>query len=134
MILESGTWRMKRSILFDVNSVKFLDSSLRDKLASTEFINAQINDVLIDEKSQTTNLQLFIRYAQNYIKTKKAVRIKRYPFLIRALKHSPKGLPVEFYVFAKVSSWEKFEKLQTDIMIHLFATLQHFDLITFQDD
>jgi len=134
IILESGTWRMKRSILFDVNSVTFLDASLRDKIANTDFINTLINESLADEETQTTNLKLFIQYAQNYIKTMEAVRLNRYPFLIRALEHSPKGLPVEIYVFAKVATWEKFEKLQTEIMIHLFATLPYFDLITFQDD
>lgn len=134
IMLERGTWRMKRSILLDVNSIKFLDASLLDKMSNTDFINAQINDSLIDEDTHATNLQLFIQYALNYIKTKKAVRLRRYPFLIRTLEHSPKGLPVEIYIFVKVPTWEKFEEFQAEIMIHLFATLPYFDLISFQDD
>lgn len=133
IMFEGGAWRMKRSILLDVKSIKFLDASLRDKISNTDFINAQINDSFMDEETHTTNLQLFIQYAQNYIKTKKAVRLRRYPFLIRTLEHSPKGLPVEIYIFAKISTWEKFEEFQAEIMIHLFATLPYFDLISFQE-
>jgi miniconductance mechanosensitive channel len=134
IILESGTWRLKRAILFDVNSIKFVDGPLREKLANTEQINALLDENLLEQEIQTTNLQLFINYAQNYLKKNSAIRLTRYPFLIRALEHSPKGLPVEIYVFAKVPTWEKFEQLQAEIMIHLFATLPYFDLLTFQED
>ena len=133
IMLESSARRMKRAILIDVNSIRFLDPSLRDKLSNVDFINAQINDSLMDEDTQTTNLQLYIQYAEDYIKTKKEVRLRRYPFVIRALEHSPKGLPVEIYFFAKVATWEKFEEFQSEIMIHLFAALPYFDLKFFVD-
>ena len=134
IMLESGARRLKQAILIDVNSIRFLDSGLRKELAKVDFINDHINEFLMDKDTQTTNLQLFIQYAQNYIKTKKEVRLKRYPFIIRAREHSPKGLPVEIYIFVKIATWEKFEEFQTDIMIHLFAALPYFNLLSFQED
>ncbi len=134
IMLETGARRFKRSMLIDVFSIKFLDDYVIRKLSGANFIKEKVDDLLEDDYSQITNLDLFIHYIQKYLKNKKEVRLRRYPFLIRALEHSPEGLPIEIYVFVKVPTWEKFEELQTEIMVHLFASLRYFDLQSFQED
>jgi miniconductance mechanosensitive channel len=81
---------------------------------------------------QITNLQLFINYTEAYLKSRKDVRTKRYPFVLRTMEPSPEGLPFEIYIFLKASSWEQYEVIQTEIMNHLIAALPYFELKAFQ--
>ena len=85
IMLESGARRFKRSLLIDVHSIKFMDEHIVRKLSGADFIKNQVADLLQDDYSQLTNLDLFIHYLHKYLKDKKEVRLKRYPFLVRAL-------------------------------------------------
>jgi miniconductance mechanosensitive channel len=129
-MIESGARRLKSSILIDINSLKFLDAELVKRLGSIKIIQQEIGDILLTELPQTTNLQLMIRYAQQYLSNRKEVRQRRYPMLIHPLETNEYGIPLEVYVFVKAANWEKFEEIQTDIMLHLMAILPYFDLKT----
>ena len=50
---------------------------------------------------QITNLQLYIYYVSAYLKSRKDVRTKRYPFVLRTMEPGPEGLPFEIYIFLK---------------------------------
>jgi miniconductance mechanosensitive channel len=132
IVLESGLRRMKRSIRLDTNSIKFADAGTIRKLKNTVFINTHIPEILSSPDVQTTNLQIFLAYTEKYLTARKEIRKKRYPFLVRALEPTSKGLPIEVYIYVKTSSWEHFEAIQSDIIIHLLAALKYFDLKTFQ--
>ena len=81
---------------------------------------------------QTTNLKLFMKYADGYLRGKKEVRQKRYPFVVRVLEPTAEGLPLEVLVFVRVQTWEKFEEIQAEIMVHLMAVLPYFELKVYQ--
>ncbi len=132
IVLESGLRRMKRSIRLDTNSIEFADAGTIRKLKNTVFINTHIPEILSSPDVQTTNLQIFLAYTEKYLTARKEIRKKRYPFLVRALEPTSKGLPIEVYIYVKTSSWEHFESIQSDIIIHLLAALKYFDLKTFQ--
>jgi small-conductance mechanosensitive channel len=53
--------------------------------------------------------------------------------LVRELKPSEKGLPVEVYVFAATTDWAEYEKIQADLFEHLLAVLPIFELRVFQE-
>jgi miniconductance mechanosensitive channel len=72
-----------------------------------------------------------IRYTQNYLRSRKEVRQRRYPLVIRPLETTEYGIPLEAYIFVKAGNWEKFEEIQADIMLHLMAILPYFDLQTY---
>ena len=52
--------------------------------------------------------------------------------LVRQLKPSSEGLPLEIYAFSKEKDWVKYEGIQSDIFDHLFAVAKEFDLRVFQ--
>jgi miniconductance mechanosensitive channel len=130
-MIESGSRRLKRSILIDVNSLKFVDAELVKQLGSVKMIQQQLGDLLQTDVEQTTNLQLMIRYTQNYLRNRKEVRQKRYPLVVRPLETNEYGIPLEVYVFVKANNWEKFEEIQAEIMLHLMAILPYFGLKTY---
>lgn len=132
IMLESGLRRMKRSIQIDIDSINFADVALTKRLKNTDFINAHIPEFLEAPDGKTTNLQLFLAYTEKYLRARKEVRQKRYPFLVRTLESTSEGLPIEIYIYVKTPTWENFEAIQSELFIHLLAILKYFDLTTFQ--
>ena len=128
LMIESGSRRLKRAILLNVNSLKFVDEDLLNQLREVEFIQQQIGDLLQSNPERITNLQLFISYAQKYLQSRKEVRQRRYPLVVRPLESTSEGLPLEIYIFVKAPNWEKFEEIQADIILHLMAVLPKFGL------
>ena len=147
-MIEAKARRMKRSISLDLKSIKFCDVKFLEQLTRyemlTDFVNEKIDVIKgykLERKAavdfpldgpQITNLQLFIYYAEAYLRNRKDVRTKRYPFLLRTLEPGPTGVPLEVYVFLKATGLEQFEAIQTDIMNHLIAALPYFELEAFQ--
>lgn len=127
-MIESGSRRLKRSILIDVNTLKFLNEDIINQLSEVDMVQAQIGDLLQTDLKQTTNFQLMIRYTQSYLRNRKQVRQKRYPLVVRPLETTEHGIPLEVYIFVKASNWEEFEEIQADIMLHLMAILPYFGL------
>ena len=54
-------------------------------------------------------------------------------FLVRQLKPSEVGLPIEIYVFANDQEWANYEAIQADIFDHLLAVIPEFGLKVFQN-
>ncbi len=52
--------------------------------------------------------------------------------LVRQLKPTDKGLPIEVYVFAATTVWAEYEKIQADLFEHLLAVLPIFELKVYQ--
>ncbi len=52
--------------------------------------------------------------------------------LVRQLKPTDKGLPVEVYVFAATTNWLEYEKIQAELFEHLLAVLPLFELRVYQ--
>jgi len=132
LMIESGARRIKRSVIVEVDSIKFVDQALISKLASADFIQHRIGDVLRDDTKQTTNLQLFIRYTQGFLSSKKEVRQRHYPMFVRLLESTSEGLPVEIIIFVKVADLDQYYEIQTEIILHLIAVLPYFDLEPYQ--
>ena len=144
-MLETKARQMQRSISLDLNSIKYCDKSLLERLENIDLIKDYVNEksTFIKNKgksnvefpasdSHVTNLQLYSHYAESYLRNRKDIRLKGYFFLIRTLDPGPQGLPLEIYAFIKAGSWDQFEAIQTEIMNHLIAALPYFDLKPFQ--
>jgi miniconductance mechanosensitive channel len=131
-MIESGARRLKKAILLDVNSIKFCDEDLINNLDKVDFLSDFAAAIPEKLSKQTTNLKLFMDYVRSYLKTKKEVRQRRYPFIVRVLEPTADGLPLEIYIFVKSSSWDKFEEFQSEILVHFMAVLPYFELKVFQ--
>ena len=145
---ESGGRRIKRSIIINMNSIKFCDNELKEKLSSIQLIgdyvksrNQEIDSYNIEHKideqnlingRRMTNIGTFRRYTEEYLKAHPSIR-QDMTFLVRQLQPTDKGLPLEIYVFCNDQRWAPYESIQADIFDHLLAALPQFELTVFQN-
>ena len=143
----TGSRRIKRSILIDVNSVKFCDEEMLNRFKKyqmiSEYLETKTEEIKkynvehgFDESQlingrRLTNLGTFRIYLENYLKKRQDVNTGL-TFMVRHLDPGPTGIPIEVYVFAATTQWVKYEGIQADIFDHIFAVVPLFDLKVFQ--
>ena len=142
---ESGGRRIKRSILIDLNSIKFCDEQLinkfkgisiienyiQEKLADIDKFNASKKSGSVIDKRALTNIGTYREYIKSYLKNNQNIH-KNMTFLVRQLAPTDSGLPIEVYVFSSNTNWIDYEGIQSDIFDHLIAATHYFDLKIFQ--
>jgi miniconductance mechanosensitive channel len=140
---ESGGRRIKRSLLIDQTSVRFLtneeredmrrfmliDDYLADKAEELDRWNAQLVESGRDpiNTRRATNLGTFRAYVQHYLKSHPCIR-QDMTLLVRQLQPTEGGLPIEIYAFTATVAWAEYEAIQSDIFDHLLAILPEFNL------
>lgn len=139
---ESNTRRIKRSIIFNINSFKFLNLEESDHLSKInlikeyldnmkaeilkERVNLENADLLINGR-QLTNIGVFREYAYNYLKNSTHID-QSGTLLVRQLENTPHGMPLEIYCFTNDSVWANYEVIMADIFDHLLVASKEFDL------
>ena len=144
---DSEGRRIKRSLLIRAKSIKFLDSNKIEKLKKIEIISDFISDreneiknhnkkneinksILINGRNMT-NLGLFRRYTESYLKNHEMLN-KKMTIMCRQLSPTSQGIPIEVYAFSKEKEWVKYEQIMSDIFDHLLASINFFDLEIFE--
>ncbi|MEZ5439944.1 MAG: mechanosensitive ion channel [Lysobacterales bacterium] len=142
---ESGGRRIKRSLLIDLASVRFLDPDQIERLQKLSLLapyladkqrelaqwNAGVSADAPENGRRLTNLGTFRAYAYRYIQAHPGVRADM-TRLVRALDPGPQGQPVEIYCFTNTTNWAEHERIKGDIFDHLIATLPSFGLRLYQ--
>ncbi|MDZ4750069.1 MAG: mechanosensitive ion channel [Flavobacteriales bacterium] len=147
MQLSDGR-RIKRHINIKIDSIKFCDDKLFNKLVNVERVRSYLEKrkVEIDEYNRTnkvdksvlingrhmTNIGIFRIYALNYLIENPDIN-KDMEFMVRQLEPNADGIPIEIYAFSKKKVWEDYELVMADIFDHLLATVPFFDLEIFQN-
>ncbi len=142
VMAEGNRRRIKKSIVFNINSFKFIDEELFSKLKKVnliaEYLDSKAEEILNERNKiqnsdfiingrQLTNIGVFRRYALNYLKQDKDIDQEE-TLLVRQLEITSQGMPLEIYCFANKSAMEDFEEIQADIFDHLLAASKEFDL------
>ncbi|MBX7533765.1 mechanosensitive ion channel family protein [Qipengyuania sp. 1XM1-15A] len=146
---ESGGRRIKRSLVIDQNSVRFLDEDqlaglkrfklLDGYLARKEEEIAEWNRHElasgIDEINarRITNIGTLRAYVIAYLKSHPRIAGEGFTLLVRQLPPGPQGLPLEIYCFTDTVDWGEYEAIQADIFDHMLAILPQFGLRIFQE-
>ena len=145
---EYGGRRIKRSLLIDISSIKFLNKSEIEELVKLaplkKYITSKIEEVdqynssiaesdNSQEIRRLTNIGTYRAYVENYLKQNSNLNTDTMTFLVRQLPSSPEGVPIEIYTFTNTTEWVKYEQIQSDIFDHLFAILPKFGLRVFQN-
>jgi miniconductance mechanosensitive channel len=144
---DSGGRRIKRSLLIDQTSVRFLneeerermrrflliDDYLAEKAAEMADWNAKLVEAGRDPVNmrRSTNIGAFRAYVQTYLERHPRIR-QDMTLLVRQLQPTEAGLPLEIYAFTATVAWAGYEAIQADIFDHLLAILPEFGLRLFQ--
>uniref|UniRef100_UPI004056782B mechanosensitive ion channel family protein n=1 Tax=Alistipes sp. TaxID=1872444 RepID=UPI004056782B len=130
---EAGGRRIKRSLNFDMASIRFLGEKELSELQADEQLKGRISRIKgeSDEGEELTNLDLYMRYMNLYLREHPRVHDDM-TLLVRQLQPTQWGLPVEFYCFSKNTNWAPYENLQSEIISYATALAQRFGLRVFQ--
>ena len=144
---ETGGRRIKRSLLIDQSSIRFLGEDEIAQLASLDLLGPYLagkreeiatwNHGLgasVSRAANTrrlTNIGTFRAYVQAYLQAHPLLH-KGMAQMVRQLQPTPEGLPLEVYCFANTIVWAPYEAIQADIFDHLIAILPEFGLSLFQ--
>ncbi|MFC3093640.1 mechanosensitive ion channel family protein [Alteromonas sediminis] len=146
---DSGGRRIKRPLLIDIHSVKLCDAIMLEKFSKVRFISKYIElkkedlakyhkDNAIDEQDllnsrQLSNIGTFRAYIEAYLQQHPKLN-KDMTMMVRQLKPTEMGVPLEIYCFSAEKRWVEYEKIQSDMFDHLMAMLPVFELRAFQRD
>jgi miniconductance mechanosensitive channel len=141
---ESGGRRIKRRILINTSSIKFLKKDDLDQLQKSNLLVSYLQDKVdtLDKENlkhkvdmscmingrRLTNIGTFRRYLTSYLELHPYINHDM-TFMVRQLESSSEGLPIEIYVFANTTNWVEYENIQADIFDHIFAVLSEFQLV-----
>ncbi len=145
---NSGGRRIMRSLLIDMQSVRFLTDdeivALRRFTLLHEYLDAKASDIQTWTQThpeaaadpvnarRLTNIGTFRAYIAAYLRARSDIR-QDMTFLVRQLDPTPQGLPLEVYVFVADIQWPAYEAVQSDVFDHLFAIIGEFDLRVYQE-
>lgn len=147
-MFEGGGRRIKRAVLIDQTSVRFLDQELFERLSKVQllrdYLDAKVKDIEkynrehgIDEASvvngrHLTNLGTFRAYVVAYLRAHPEIN-QNLIMIVRQLAPTPNGLPMEVYAFTKEVGWVNHEGVAADVFDHVLAIISEFDLRVFQN-
>ncbi len=144
---ESGGRRIKRALLIDQSSVRFLEPEERARMRRIALIDDYLNDkrreleaynanLLARGKDpvntrRVTNIGTFRAYVSHYLRAHPGIH-QDMTLLVRQLEPGATGLPLEVYCFTNSVAWGVYEDTQSDIFDHLIAMLPEFGLRLYQ--
>jgi len=140
---EAGGRRIKRSLLLDQQSVRFLSDDERRGLARFAVLEDYLGEKQreIDDwnrqleargkapvnQRRVTNIGCFRAYVERFLRAHPGLH-RDMTLLVRQLAPTPDGLPLEIYCFTRTTVWAEYEGIQSDIFDHLLAILPEFGL------
>ena len=145
---EAGARRIKRSILIDQSSIKFVDDQLMERLSKIDILKNYLSHKKKEIKEynketgaspesvlngrRLTNLGTLRAYILAYLKAHPSIR-QDMTLIVRHLQPTAdKGLPIEIYCFVNDTNWANYEAIQADIFDHILAALPEFHLRAYQ--
>jgi miniconductance mechanosensitive channel len=144
---QSGGRRIKRAIHLDMRSIQFANNNMlqewRKLSLLKDYLAKKENELEEDAKRcksesldlvnsrKLTNLGTFRAYIKAYLYNHPDIH-RDMTFLVRQLKPTEVGIPIEVYCFSKKQAWADYEHLQSEIFDHLLAILPLFRLTAYQ--
>ncbi len=126
-MVESGARRIERSILIDLSSVRYCTPEELNDLKERGFLDG----LDIEDPGRVVNLYILRRWLEHFLATDKRVNTSMI-YMVRQMEPTATGLPLQLYFFTHITSWKAFERVQSDIMDHVYAVVNTFGLTLFQ--
>lgn len=122
---QKGARRVKRALLIDVQSIRFVTQEDVEELRSKKYITADV------ETENTTNLTLFRNFLTEKFKQDKDI-VQDQWILVRQLDPTPNGIPLEIWFYTQNTEFIKFEDVASSKIELIIAMLPAFRLRLFQ--
>ena len=146
---DSGGRRIKRSLWFDVNTIRFLTEEEIEGFASYALLRSYVEGKLSElarynnqpgldpeikaDTRRLTNIGTLRAYIESYLKQHAMIH-NDMTLLVRQLQPTSEGLPIEIYCFTNTTKWNDYESIQADIFDHILALIPEFDLRIYQQE
>lgn len=146
-MVDKGCRRVMRSINIDVTSIKPCTPEMLQRFGEIELIkdyvtrtqteideyNAQnqYNTDIIPNGRHQTNLGVLRAYLIAYLQNNPHVDNST-TLMVRQLKPTEFGIPLELYCFIKTTEWVAYEQIQSDLFDHFYTILPFFEIKAFQ--
>jgi len=128
---ESGGRRVKHSIHFDADTVRFPDEALLARLHSD--IDPPLTAFAPADTQRRTNLGLYRLYLSAHFRAHPAIRHDM-PVVIRQVQSSQPVVALEIFLYVDETSWEPYEILQSDMLDHAYGLVPLFGLRCWQQE
>lgn len=125
----SHTRRIKRSIVFNSQSIEFLGKKEFEELKNSSLLKEYFTTITLDEGVSHTNMGIFRKYVQVYLKKNSRISQKD-TILIRLLDPTIYGIPLEVYCFTNTSDLNEYEEVQAEVFEHIISISSFFGLKT----
>lgn len=141
-MFSSGARRIMRSFHLDQMSIRFLDHEMVQQMSQIRGVSEQLSALMDGRDSNVvgerwfaengiTNLTVFRKYLTAWLSQRDDIKKDMY-IVVRAMKPSPEGLPVEVYCFTSSVLWVDYEDSQSAIFEYIYAIVGHFSLRMYQ--
>lgn len=146
MFLSNGR-RIKRAVSIDISSIALVTPEMLENYKATPFLepfistiekeiaqdlqNLNTSHLLTLGDTPLTNIRLFREYLKSHFYQKSEINTNL-TFMIRQLKPTSEGLPLEIYLFTKDTRWTTHEEVQSNIFEYVLAVMSYFELEAFQ--
>ena len=141
-MFTSGARRIMRSFHLDQTSIRFIDQDMVQQMNQVRGVNEQLSALMDGRDSSVvgdrwfadngiTNLTVFRKYLTAWLSQRDDIKKDMY-IVVRSMKPSPEGLPVEVYCFTSSVLWVDYENSQSAIFEYIYAILAQFSLRTYQ--
>jgi miniconductance mechanosensitive channel len=144
---DGGGRRIKRALLIDQNSIRFLDQAASRRLRQFSLLDDYLGSKQHEldawnarleahgapalNARKVSNIGTFRSYVELYLRQQESVR-QDMSLIVRQLNPTPEGLPLEIVCFANTIAWAEYEAIQADIFDHLLAIIPEFGLRLYQ--
>ncbi len=122
---ESGGRRVARSLRVDMNSIRFCTEEELKGFSSEKWAEGM---VLVGD---IVNLKLFRTAVEYYLRTLSGIN-SGLMLMVRQLEPTSEGLPLQLYFFTEEKDWVPYERMASDVIEHVIASLPRFGLRVFQ--
>ena len=144
---DSGGRRFRRTFYLDINTIKPCSKEDIDEFSKIDYLNeyiinrrekllnslpANISEEDIVKEMGLTNIEILRVCAQNYLENHPEIR-KDMMLLVRQLSPEDKGIPIEIYAFTDTTAWVMYERIQEEILDHVYHLASKLGLGLYQN-
>ena len=122
---ESGGRRVARSLRIDMNTIRFCTETELKGFSSEEWAQGA------GLSGEIVNLKLFRMAVEHYLRGLSGVN-GTLMLMVRQLEPTSEGLPIQLYFFTSEQDWVPHERMASDVIEHVIASLPRFGLRVFQ--